>query len=101
MRTQKKIKEMRILNEIASKYRYEIYWSEEDNCWLGKVGEFNLLMAHSEDGPRCALMEIMSLVEDCVSDMHKNNEIIPIPKCFIFNEKDKNAGAVEYFKNKK
>jgi predicted RNase H-like HicB family nuclease len=47
------------MNHIADRYEYTVYWSDEDQCWLGKCPEFyNSGICHG-DNPEAVLREIV------------------------------------------
>ena len=60
------------------KYTYRVFWSEEDKEFIGLCTEFpspSWLASTSEK----ALKGICSVVKDCISDMRKSNEELPLP----------------------
>lgn len=92
----------KLLAEIVSKYKYEIFWSEMDNCWIGKVLEFNVLKSYSPRGPIQALTQIMILVDNCVRKAFDDGGIIPTPTEIAWGEyeKAKKMGAIKYQKSR-
>ena len=66
-----------MISEI-DKYTYRVTWSEEDEEFVGLCAEFqhlSWLASNLEE----ALKGIRSLVEGCVEDMFKSEEVIPRP----------------------
>lgn len=62
----------------AQDYYYTVSWSEEDEAFIGRVGEFPSLAAHG-DSPQEALNEILQVVEAALEDMRESGESIPTP----------------------
>ncbi len=60
------------------KYTYRVTWSEDDNEYVGLCAEFPSLSWLSTT-PEAALKGIRKLVDEIVTDMKSNNEIIPDP----------------------
>jgi len=61
-----------------NKYNYIVSWDEEDSVFVAKVLEFPSLAAHG-DTQQEALAEIISLVDDVVTDLRLNGEPVPEP----------------------
>ncbi len=62
----------------SDKYTYRVMWSDEDEEFIGLCAEFpslSWLASTSEE----ALKGIRSVVKDCVEDMNKSKEEIPLP----------------------
>ena len=59
-------------------YTYRVTWSEQDQEHVGLCAEFPSL-SWLESTPEKALIGIRKLVEDCISDLHSENEVIPEP----------------------
>lgn len=66
-----------MITEI-DKYTYRVTWSEEDQEFVGLCAEFPKL-SWLAAGPEKALRGICSVVKDCVEDMVKNDETLPMP----------------------
>ena len=62
----------------SDKYTYRVLWSEEDEEFVGLCAEFPSL-SWLAPTPEKALKGIRSVVRDCVADMRKNKEEIPLP----------------------
>ncbi len=62
----------------SDKYTYRVLWSEEDEEFVGLCAEFPSL-SWLAPTPEKALKGIRSVVKDCVADMRKNKEEIPLP----------------------
>lgn len=60
------------------KYAYRIIWSEEDQEFVGLCAEFPGL-SWLEPDPDDALKGIRSVVKECVDDMVRTGEDIPLP----------------------
>jgi len=62
----------------ASKYSYNVIWSEEDQSHVGLCTEFPSL-SHLESTPAEALAGITRLIFDTIEDMRRIGETIPEP----------------------
>ena len=62
----------------VKKYTYRIIWSEEDQEFVGLCAEFPSLSWLDLDHDD-ALSGIRSLVKDCIEDMVRAEEDIPVP----------------------
>ena len=62
----------------VKKYAYRIIWSEEDQEFVGLCAEFPGL-SWLEADPDAALKGIRSVVKECVDDMVRTGEDIPLP----------------------
>ena len=60
------------------KYTYRVTWSEEDEEFIGLCSEFPSLSWLAETSEK-TLKGIQSVVKECIQDMLKNGEEIPIP----------------------
>jgi predicted HicB family RNase H-like nuclease len=60
------------------KFTYRVFWSEEDQEFVGLCAEFSSL-SWLQSSPEAALKGIRSLVKSTVKDMTKNKESIPDP----------------------
>ena len=59
-------------------YSYRVLWSEEDKEFIGLCAEFPSLSWLASTSEK-ALKGICSVVKDCISDMSKSNEELPLP----------------------
>lgn len=62
----------------ASKYTYQVHWSDEDSEYVATVLEFPSLSWMAQ-GPAEAEAGIRRLVAEVVEDMTDNNESVPQP----------------------
>ena len=62
----------------AEDYTYRVFWSEEDNAYIGLIDQFRPL-SHIDTNQLDAFTRIVSLVQDVIDDMESNGEQIPIP----------------------
>jgi len=60
------------------KYTYRVMWSEEDSEFIGLCTEFPGLSWLASSSVE-ALKGIREVAKECVDDMSKNNESIPVP----------------------
>lgn len=59
-------------------YEYTIFWSDEDQAYVGVVAEFPSLSWLAAD-QISALRGITAIVGDCITDMERQGEIVPEP----------------------
>ena len=59
-------------------YTYRVTWSEDDQEHVGLCTEFPSL-SWLEETPEAALAGIRNLVQECITDMHTEEEPIPDP----------------------
>lgn len=64
-------------------YTYRVFWSENDQEYVGVCAEFPSL-SWLDENQADAFSGIIQLVRDVVDDMEKNNERIPVP---LYNKK--------------
>jgi predicted HicB family RNase H-like nuclease len=60
------------------RYTYRVTWSEDDKEYVGLCAEFPSLSWLAKT-PGAALQRIRKLVEDVVSDMQNEGEVVPEP----------------------
>lgn len=63
----------------ARRYTYEIWWSDEDNLWLGRVEELQGVMCHGAS-PEEALSQTMEVAGLAVAAMKDWGESLPPPR---------------------
>jgi Uncharacterized protein encoded in hypervariable junctions of pilus gene clusters len=63
---------------LAKQYAYRVIWSEEDKEFVGLCAEFPSLSWLDED-QEAAFRGIVSLVEETITDIRKENETLPEP----------------------
>ena len=62
----------------AKFYTYRVFWSEEDEEFVGLCAEFPGLSWLDSD-QLAALSGIVSVVQTCIEDLTRNEEPIPSP----------------------
>jgi predicted HicB family RNase H-like nuclease len=62
----------------AKFYTYRVFWSEEDEEFVGLCSEFPGLSWLDEDHQK-ALSGILALVQDCINDLEAHHEPVPMP----------------------
>ena len=62
----------------AKFYTYRVFWSEEDQEFVGLCSEFPGMSWLDED-PQQAFSGIMALVQECINDLKTNQEQVPVP----------------------
>lgn len=63
---------------IASRYRYSVAWSPEDEEFVATVAEFPSLSWLAEDQVE-ALLGLDRLLQEVVADLQGNGEDVPLP----------------------
>jgi len=63
---------------VHEKYRYSVFWSEDDQEYVATCTEFPSL-SWLETDSEAALRGIRALVKDVIEDMQQNGEVIPEP----------------------
>lgn len=63
---------------IATRYKYDVVWSPEDEEFVATVAEFPSLSWLDEEQVE-ALVGLRHVVEEVVEDMRNNGEEIPVP----------------------
>lgn len=58
------------------KYSYRVFWSDEDQAYIGACAEFPSLSWHEKTQTE-ALDGIVGLVDEVVADMRSNQEPVP------------------------
>lgn len=64
--------------EISDRYTYRVFWSEEDQEYVGACEEFELL-SHLDDTPEKAFAGIRDLVASSVQWLREENKPVPDP----------------------
>ena len=62
----------------ADRYTYRVFWSEEDEQFVGLCAEFSLL-SHLDDTADAAFAGIRDLVAFCVADLREEGAPLPEP----------------------
>jgi len=62
----------------ASRYSFEVQWSKEDDAFIGRVAEWDLLAAHGETEQE-ALEEIRNVVAYAIEESEADGEDYPEP----------------------
>ena len=62
----------------AKFYTYRVFWSEEDQEFVGLCSEFPGMSWLDED-PQQTFTGIMALVQECINDLMANQEQVPVP----------------------
>ena len=66
------------MTDTINIYTYRVTWSEDDQQHVGLCTEFPSL-SWLEETPEAALAGIRNLVQECIADMHTEEEPIPEP----------------------
>lgn len=62
----------------AEDYRIEMYWSDEDNCFIARAPEFEGCMSHGNTQSKC-LKKIKEAIQLCIDIMREDGEDLPVP----------------------
>ncbi len=62
----------------SDKYTYRVMWSDEDEEFIGLCAEFPSLSWLAPTAEK-ALKGIRTVIKDCITDMKKNKEDLPLP----------------------
>ncbi len=62
----------------SDKYTYRVMWSDEDEEFVGLCAEFSSLSWLASTSEK-ALKGIRSVVKNCIADMSKSKEELPLP----------------------
>jgi len=65
------------VNLEISKFTYRVTWSEEDDAFIGTCAEFPSL-SWLDETPEEALKGIGRVVKECIDDLMRDNEDIPL-----------------------
>lgn len=63
----------------ASDYTYRVFWSEEDEAWVGVADEFKYMSHISEQDQLDAFTGIVKLISETVDEMYANGKEPPVP----------------------
>ena len=61
------------------KYHIDVFWSDEDDCWIANVPDLEYCSAHAET-PQEAMAEIMVAMELWLDVAGEHNDPIPEPR---------------------
>ena len=64
---------------MDSKYHINLFWSDEDNCWIADLPDLKYCSAHGPT-PERALAEIQIAMAAWLDVARENNKPIPEPK---------------------
>lgn len=71
--------------ELAKRYVYHVFWSDEDQEWVATVVEFPALSnLNTEPGP--ALEGIIDLVAVVIEDLLTQGQAVPVPSRMVCKE---------------
>ena len=63
----------------VARYHIDIFWSDEDDCWIANVPDLEYCSAHGET-PQEALAEIIVAMELWLEVATEHNDPIPDPR---------------------
>lgn len=63
----------------AQDYTYTVFWSENDNAWIGVAGEFKSMSYIDEDDQLEAFAGIVELVRETLEEIYGDGDEPPAP----------------------
>lgn len=67
------------MRRIADQYEKIVYWSDEDECYIGICPEFFGGGVHGDD-PEAVFKELLEVVDEWVAIHEKDGDPLPEPK---------------------
>ncbi len=67
------------MRSIADQYEKVVYWSDEDQCFIGVCPEFFKGGVHGDD-PNKVFEELLEVVDEWVEIFEKDGRPLPEPK---------------------
>jgi predicted RNase H-like HicB family nuclease len=67
------------MNTIADQYEKIVYWSDEDQCYIGMCPELFYGGVHGDD-PETVFKELLEVVDEWVEIFEKDVRALPEPK---------------------
>ena len=64
---------------MIPKYHINVFWSDEDRCWIADVPDLKTCTAHGAT-PEQAVAEVQAALEDWLSVAHEHGDPIPEPR---------------------
>lgn len=61
-------------------YHINLFWSEEDKCWIADIPDLKRCSAHGETADE-ALREVMIAQEAWLASARAHKQPIPVPRC--------------------
>ena len=67
------------MKSVADRYEKTVYWSDEDNCFIGVCPELFAGGVHGDD-PNKVFKELLEVVDEWVEIFKKDGRDLPEPK---------------------
>ena len=67
------------MRSVADEYEKIVYWSDEDQCFIGVCPEFFFGGVHGDD-PTKVFKELLEVVDEWVEIFEKDGRPLPEPK---------------------
>ena len=64
---------------MTPKYRINVFWSDEDRCWIADVPDLKTCAAHG-DSPEKAVAEVLVAMEGWLDVARQQGGAIPEPR---------------------
>jgi predicted RNase H-like HicB family nuclease len=64
---------------MQNRYHINLFWSDEDACWIADVPDLKFCSAHG-DAPEEALAEVMVAMQAWLESARKHGDPIPEPR---------------------
>ena len=71
------------MNNIADRYHKIVYWSDEDECFIGMCPELFFGGTHGDDQKK-VFAELLEIIEEWVEIYHQDGKPLPEPKEVAF-----------------
>ena len=71
------------MRSVADKYEKIVYWSDEDNCFIGMCPELMYGGVHGDDAIE-VFKELSEAVEEVIEIFREDRKPLPKPKEIVF-----------------
>ena len=73
------------MRKEADLYKKIVYWSDEDNCFIGKCPELMYGGVHGDDALK-VFIELNQAVEEVIEIFKEDGTPLPQPKSLVFEK---------------
>ncbi len=71
------------MRKEADLYKKVVYWSDEDNCFIGMCPELMYGGVHGNDALK-VFIELNQAIEEVIQIYKEDGELLPTPKALVF-----------------
>ena len=64
---------------MSPKYHINVFWSDEDRCWIADVPDLRTCAAHG-DSPERAVAEVLAAMDAWLAVAREHGDPIPAPR---------------------